>query len=120
MNKFHVVFAVLFGSVPYCALADDLDVYLQNTPVSSPPYLHLMLDYSSSASNHLCTYGLSCEIVRADGSCPVGVCFSPQSYSQLLAPGSPAKGDSISKWDALMAIYSAALTAPEFVDMFVI
>lgn len=117
MNKFYLVIAALFGLVPYSALADDLDVYLQNAPVSSPPYLHLMLDYSSSASDHLCTYGVSCKIVRADGTCPVGVCFSSKSHSQLMAPLSPAKGDSISKWDALMAIYSTALMDREFVDM---
>jgi type IV pilus assembly protein PilY1 len=117
MNKFYLVWATLFSAIPYCAFADDLDVYLQNTPMSSPPYLHVLLDYRASGSDHLCTYGVSCKIVQADGTCPVGVCFSPRSHSQLLAPLSPAKGDSISKWDSLMAIYSAALIDREFADL---
>ncbi len=117
MTRFYFFFAVLFSTATFYVLADDLDIYLQNPPVSSPPYLHLMLDYGPGASDSLCTFGLSCKIVQLDGSCPVGVCFSRNAYRQLLAPRTPVKGERITKWDALMAIYSTALMDSQFANM---
>lgn len=117
MKTLWVALAAFGISITFVAYADDLDIYVQPSPVSSPPYLHLMLDYSSGASGHLCAFGVSCKIVKPDGSCPIGICFSPSSYKQLKAPHTPAVGDSISKWDALMAVYSSALVDTEFSDV---
>ncbi|MFK8051193.1 MAG: pilus assembly protein [Halioglobus sp.] len=119
MTKVWTTCAAFIVSAISVVYADDLDVYIHKPPVVSPSYLHLMLDYSDGAASHLCSFGVSCHIEQSDGSCPTGVCFSPGSYKLLGAPGSLVRGDSVSKWDALVAVYSAALVSPEFSDIYI-
>ncbi|RLA50942.1 MAG: hypothetical protein DRR42_11730 [Gammaproteobacteria bacterium] len=93
------------------ASADDIDIYINANQISGAPYVHLMLDWRPSTFSELCKYDTSCGTTNADGSCSTTVCFSEDSYARL---GVHSSGDSISKFEAFVAVTSTILSNPLF------
>ncbi|MBT4519202.1 MAG: hypothetical protein HOC23_04285 [Halieaceae bacterium] len=85
--------------------ADDIDIYLDSTSNPGASYVHLTLDYQSGVFEGLCTYGDSC----------LPPFMSAQTYDNL---GPHAASDTITRYDALVAIMTTIIDNPLFGNVY--
>jgi len=145
IRKFgYAVFAFLY-TVSASVLADDTDIYLNNSAQSYPPFLMLMIDYRPSTFNNLCGSVAACagEALDADkdgfqdydDGYPL---FKPGTLSTLAinklmrkrceaiaggcgdrATGDGSYSDSVSTFEAFIAVLAAVVDDTSYDGLYV-
>ena len=94
------------GLVFFCSYAstDDIEILIGDTNPQGSPYIHVVLDASSTAFDTLCSYG-------ASGSCMPP--FMTEAAYQQLRPGH-SEGAAVSQLEVFSAVLSTLFENPEF------
>ena len=101
-----------FGAVQ----ADDIEIYLGGSSSKGAAYVHLMLDYRPSVFSSLCKYDTTCgQPDPITDECTASVCFSTEAYANL---GTRSTGDTITRFDAFVAVMATILANPLFEEIY--